>query len=65
MITTLMRPFTAVWEALVRYHAAHIGNDPDVERLREQRRDAEDALRRINIVEREYLRSRERQHGHD
>ena len=66
MISTLIRPFTAIWDALVRYHRDHLSDDPDVVRLREQRIEAERALDRVNIIEEAYLphlRGRGAQHG--
>lgn len=51
MKSTLTRPFTVVWDALVRYHRDHMGDDPDVMRLRQQRRESEAALQRIDQFE--------------
>ena len=58
MISTLIRPFTAIWDALVRYHRDHLSDDPDVVRLREQRIEAERSVERINAVESIYLRGK-------
>lgn len=60
MITTIMKPFRAVWEALVRQQRRKVHNDPDVVALREQQREAIEANQRLNEVERQYLGRGER-----
>lgn len=61
MITTLIKPFIAVWEALVRHQRPKVHNDPDVVALREQQREAMEANQRLNIIEPIYLKARRRQ----
>lgn len=55
MITTILRPFTALWRSMVNYHRRHLTDDPDVARLREQEQQAQRVNQRLNAVERRYL----------
>lgn len=57
-MSTLLRPLTAIWRALVEYHRTHMSDDPDVVELRKQQQEAERSNRRLNLVEQKYLRGR-------
>lgn len=55
MIASLLKPFSAVWRALVSLQRKRLADDPDIKHLVEQRHEAERANQRLNIVEAQYL----------
>lgn len=55
MISAMLRPFTAMWQALVRYHQRHLDGDPDVEQLKQQQHEAMQSNQRLNVIEQKYL----------
>ena len=60
MIAALLKPFTRFWESLIAYHRRHLADDPDVLRLKEQQRQAQQSNQRLNVVEQQYLGGKRR-----